>query len=50
MFQAYRLQTRILCHILRRSNDGGNEQTLRRSIRNDYGHHRSQDVLTNLVQ
>ena len=50
MFQAYRLQTRILCHILRRSNDGGNEQTLRRSIRNGYDHRQNQDVSTNQVQ
>ena len=50
MFQAYRLRTRILYHILRKSNDDGNEQTLHHLIRNGYDHRRNQDVLTNQVQ
>ena len=49
MFQAYHLQTRIPCHISRKSNDDGNEQTLSHSIRNDYDHRQNQDVLTNQV-
>ena len=49
MFQACRLQTRILYHILRKSNDDGNERTLRHLIHSDYDHHQNQDVLTNQV-
>ena len=37
MFQACRLQTRKLYHILRKSNGDGNERTLRHLIHNDFG-------------